>query len=475
MKGKKLTNEEFIERGNELYKNKYDFSKVDINNRDEKGRVCIICPTHGEFWKVPSVFLNGQGCPSCTFEKIGQKMTKTTAWFIEESKKIHGNKYDYSKVNYKGNRNNVDIICPIHGVFTQNAANHLKGSGCPDCSNKKISELKSLKFENFVKKSRKVHGDKYDYSKVNLNNRDEKGRVCIICPTHGEFWQRPNSHLQGNGCYKCGLEKMSNNKSYTKDDFIKLAKKVHGDKYDYSKVEYKGSLKDVCIICPTHGEFWQKASVHLQGSGCKVCADNQTITTEEFINRSKDVHGDKYDYSKSKYINNRINIEIICHKKDKNGNEHGSFFPMPHAHMRGSGCPKCKQNYKLENEVRELLIDNKIEFEEKKKFNNLKYKNFLKPDFYLPNENIIIECQGEQHFKPINFGGKDEKTLKKQYELIQIRDSIKRKYCEENGIYLIEYTHVENDKENLIKNKKKLLEAIKKYGNRRNKKTENNS
>lgn len=480
MKGKKLTNEEFSKRINDLYNDKYDLSKVDVEHRDEKGRVNIICPIHGDFFKTPNNILLGHGCPRCAFEKMGKEKTQTTEWFIKESNKIHNNEYDYSKTEYKGNRYSVDIICHIHGLFKQQAANHLKGMGCPKCAYERISKLKSMTTSNFIQRSKEIFGDdKYSYEKTNLENRRDDGKVCIICPIHGDFWQLPSSHLQGNGCAECGRKRsivrksynIKKSKKYNTSEIIDRFKKIHHNKYSYNKTEYKGSKKKVCITCPIHGDFWQLPTSHLQGSGCPKCANNQKIDTEEFINRSIKKHGNLYDYSKSKYKNNRTKIEIICHKKDSNGIEHGSFFTTPHSHMQGSGCPKCKQNYRLENEVRLLLLNNNIEFEEKKTFEGLKHKIALRPDFYLPKYNIIIECQGEQHFKPINFGGKDNKTLMEQYMLNQKRDEIKKIYCKKNNITLLEYTHSKIKNDTLIKTEKELLKKILANDNDRNKKT----
>ena len=462
MKGKKLTNKEFIERVNKLFKNKYDLSKADIEHKDEKGRVCIICQKHGEFWKTPNNILLGHGCPRCAFEKMGKNKTQTTEWFINESKKIHGDKYDYSKVKYIGNRHKVEIICPIHGAFIQQAANHLKGNGCKLCSFEDISKKMKNTDEQFIENAKKVHGNKYDYSKIRYENCNTP--ICIICPKHGEFWQTPSSHLNSkHGCPKCAFDEIGKNNTKTTEEFIRKAKEIHGNKYDYSKTNYVGSTKKVCIICQKHGEFEQTASSHLEGSGCPLCADNQKITTEEFIKRAKNIHGEKYDYSKVNYKWNREKIEIICHKKDKNGIEHGSFFATPHTHLQGSGCPKCKQNYKLENEVRKLLIDNKIDFEEKPTLEGLKYKHALKPDFYIPSKKIMIECQGEQHFMPVNFGGVDDKKLNEQYSLNQLRDSIKKEYCKKNNIKLLEYTHLKIKDKNLIKTKERLIKEILKY------------
>jgi len=193
---------------------------------------------------------------------------KTTEQFIEESRKIHGDKYDYSKTNYIGALKNVTITCPIHGDFLQIPSNHLSGSGCKKCFHDSLKK----KTEDFIKESKKVHGNKYDYSKTDLNKKDEKGRVCIICPIHGEFWQNPNDHsLYKHGCYLCANENNGNVRNLGTEKFIRKAKKIHGNRYDYSKTEYKSFKKDVCIICPKHGEFWQKPKVHLRGGGCNKC------------------------------------------------------------------------------------------------------------------------------------------------------------------------------------------------------------
>ena len=135
--------------------------------------------------------------------------------------------------------------------------------------------------EEFIEKARKVHGDKYDYSKVVYKNAITK--VCIICPEHGEFWQEAYSHTKGCKCQAC-----AGSKKLTTEEFIEKARKVHGDKYDYSKVEYKNNRTPICIICPEHGEFWQLPINHLKGCGCKHCkgkriTEKKLLTTEEFI------------------------------------------------------------------------------------------------------------------------------------------------------------------------------------------------
>ena len=184
--------------------------------------------------------------------------------FITKARSVHGDKYDYSKVEYINARKKVCIICPEHGEFWQEAFSHTIGAGCPACSNKK-----KYTTESFIEKAKKIHGDKYDYTKVNyVNNRT---KVCIICPEHGEFWQTPTNHLKGCGCTFCKGTRITEKKTQTKEDFIKRAVQTHGNKYDYSKVVYTKAKEKVCIICPEHGEFWQEAFSHIKGCGCPHC------------------------------------------------------------------------------------------------------------------------------------------------------------------------------------------------------------
>ena len=180
--------------------------------------------------------------------------------------------------------------------------------------------------EEFIIKARKIHGDKYDYSKVKYVNNITK--ICIICLEHGEFWQIPSNHLRGFGCKKCSGNFLD------KNIFIEKAKQTHGDKYDYSKIDYKNNHTKVIIICPEHGEFHQNPSSHLKGVGCPKCNGGVKFTQEEFLKKSKEVHNDKYDYSKVEYKNCNTKVCIVCP-------EHGEFLQSPNKHLRGQKCPKC--------------------------------------------------------------------------------------------------------------------------------------
>jgi len=226
----------------------------------------------------------------------------TTEEFIEKSKKIHGDKYDYSISNYIGNHKKIKIICLKHGIFEQSASDHLSGCGCQKCAgNKKITT------DNFITKSKEIHNDEYDYSLVKYVNSNTK--VKIICKEHGIFEQKPTNHFNNKqGCPKC------NGKNLNTEDIIKKFSSIHGDKYDYSLVKYINTNIKVKIICPEHGIFEQKPIQHLQGKRCQKCFGGIKLTQKEFINNSKNVHGDEYDYSLVEYKNARTKVKIICKK-----------------------------------------------------------------------------------------------------------------------------------------------------------------
>jgi hypothetical protein len=344
--------------------------------------------------------------------------------FINKAKGVHGNKYDYSLVDYKGVNTKVKIICQIHGKFEQTPHHHMyRKQGCNKCGYINISKNTRKKEDVFISEAKLIHGDKYDYSLAEYINA--KTKVKIICQIHGKFEQTPTNHLNGQTCGKCnGLNKSTN-------EFIKQANLVHGDKYDYSLVDYIDSKTKIKITCTTHGEFEQLPTPHLSlKQGCPKCV-GMNKTTNDFINDVKLVHGDKYDYSKTVYETSKIKIDIICYK-------HGLFKQTPNMHLKGQGCPICKES-KGEKKVREFLFKNKINFIRQHTFFDCKNTNVLPFDFYLPDHNICIEYDGIQHFKPVNrFGGEKGFLLTKQ------NDSIKNNYCLVNKINLIRIPYFED-------------------------------
>jgi len=184
----------------------------------------------------------------------------TTEEFLSRVIRVHGDHYDYSKVQYINSQTKVEVICKIHGAFLASPHNLIKGRGCAMCAGNK-----QLTTDEFIKKARLIHGDKYDYSKVSYSTSHKK--IKVICPEHGDFQQTAYHHLRGSGCPRCSDYSRLENK-----DFIQRAKKIHGNKYEYSKVTYKSSREKVTIICPEHGNFQQSPSHHNSGSGCPRCA-----------------------------------------------------------------------------------------------------------------------------------------------------------------------------------------------------------
>ena len=330
--------------------------------------------------------------------------------FITKSKNIHGDKYDYSLVDYKNNKTKVKIICIPHGIFEQRPNDHLNGNGCPICANKYKPTT-----DEFVSKSKNIHGDKYDYSLVDYKNN--KTKVKIICPTHGIFEQRPTNHLYGQSCPTCS-------NSLTTEDFVNNSKNIHGDKYDYSLVQYKDYKTKVKIICPKHGIFEQTPNNHLKGKVCYKCVCTYKKTTEEFVKNVTKIHGDRYDYSLVDYKNNITKVKIICPT-------HGIFEQRPNDHLNGNGCPCCKTS-KGELNIKMILDKNNIKYIQQHKFDDCRYINPLPFDFYLPHLNTCIEYDGIQHFEPVVFFG-GERGL----SILQRTDLIKNNYCMDNNIILI--------------------------------------
>lgn len=313
--------------------------------------------------------------------KIGNANRMTNEEFFRRLHEKYDGVYSLEKVIYKTLKDKITLICPIHGEFELKASTAIskeKKGKCPLCHKIENAELSSKRMkgkyimstDTFIKKANVKFNNKYDYSKVDMLNRRDDGKVCIICheldengEEHGEFWQKPNQHLYGKSCPKCGRRLKTT--TQTIDEF----KNVHGEKYDYSLVNYESSVKKVEIIC-------------------KKC------------------------------------------------NHH--FFMTPHNHKKGKGCPICKES-KLEKEIRDFLTENNIGFEEQKRFEWLKTSNNNSQtlDFYLPQHNVAIECQGIQHFQKFTFFGGDEK-----FEKVKKLDKRKFDLCKEHKIKLIYFSNL---------------------------------
>jgi hypothetical protein len=279
--------------------------------------------------------------------------------------------------------------------------------------------LKKLSTEEFIEKASLKHNKKYSYDNAVYINRQSK--IEIICLEHGSFFQRAGDHLNGFGCSACsGLKQKDNN------IFILEAQNIHGNKYDYSKVEYKNALTRIEIICPKHGSFLQKPNDHLREHGCAKCVGVSRSNNQEFISRCKDKHENFYDYSKVEYKNAHTKIEIICPK-------HGSFFQKPNDHLNLlAGCRKCS---KIVSRKESLWLDyHKVPDDKEHRQVQILLDNKLYIfDGFMPETNTVYEFNGDMwHGNPNKYKPEDinpvsktaykqlyENTLKKHKHILQ--------------------------------------------------------
>ena len=220
--------------------------------------------------------------------------TVTKEIIIQRFINKHGDKYDYSDVTYKNMHSPVAIKCKIHGTFYQTPHNHLKGTGCPECSKKRVADKNRMTVEEFIRRAREVHGDKYDYSKVEYKNNRTK--VCIICPIHGEFWQTPYDHMKY-GCKQCAVEYIGQKKrEKSAKVFKQKAGEIHNFKYVYED-DYKGNDSIITIHCPIHGKFFQRVHDHLQGCGCPKCGVRKSENENKIYNfiKSLDLKAEQHN------------------------------------------------------------------------------------------------------------------------------------------------------------------------------------
>lgn len=243
----------------------------------------------------------------------------TITEFKAAALKKHGNRYNYEQSVYVNTRTNLIIMCSQHGDFSQNPRSHLNGSGCPKCAH-------LLTTEEFKARAKRRHGDRYSYDNATYVNA--KTKVCITCLQHGEFRQTAGEHLSGAGCPGCKLLKATSNI----EEFIVKARKVHGDKYSYEQSVYVSAITPMIIICPTRGEFRQTPNNHLNGSGCS--SNRRKPIADDFVMRAQEIHGDRYLYEKTIFVNSATDIVITCL-------EHGDFQQKPGVHLSGSGCRRC--------------------------------------------------------------------------------------------------------------------------------------
>lgn len=386
MPAKKNT-EQFIAEAKKKHGDKYDYSKVIYS--DGRNKVTIICPKHGEFQKAPQKHLIGQGCRECK-----GYVALTQESFINRALKTHGSLYDYSKTVVKSKKDKVSIICEQHGDFEQLPGNHIRGHGCPKCAELSRASSQSYTTEDFIKSVSSVHNNKYDYSAVKYKNSQTK--IKIICPIHGAFMMKPNSHYNGQGCPKCGRISAKENIAIDYSVFLERAEKTHQNRYEYLENSYVNYTSKMKMFCSEHGFFSQTPHSHISmKTGCPKCGVIQSALSnhkgwDSVHNMFLDVHGSRYFYDQGSYTDVSTKMKIKC-------NIHGWFFQKPYQHYGGSGCNKCA--------IAEVHEKQKIDFTEFKERSILKhgfrytYSKDEYIDIFTPVK-ITCEKPGDFYQKP---------------------------------------------------------------------------
>lgn len=269
----------FVHKSSTMFGDKFDYQDTVYSTQDDE--LIIGCLHHGNVSITPKRhFRSRYGCAKCDIDLPREyKRIKV----LEQATLVHGDRYDYSRLVYVNMDEKVEIICSKHGSFWQDLYSHTaRATDCPTCSR----EADRLSKDDFVSKARVIHGDLYDYGKVVYDVNSSI--VVITCKKHGDFNQRAGSHLAGNKCTRCARDEFR----LTTDEFIRNAREVHGDTYDYSRVVYTGNKNKVEIICKTHGSFFQKPNGHISSrQGCRFCSESRgEVAVESYLKE----HGLKY-------------------------------------------------------------------------------------------------------------------------------------------------------------------------------------
>lgn len=436
---RRLTTEEFIERARAVHGDRFGYELVEYVNNTTP--ILIVCPIHGVFEQRPDSHLHSKKCcPKCSGVR-----KKTTEEFIEEARRVHGDKYIYDVTCYSASNKKLLVHCPLHGIFEQLASKHLLGSGCPECAR----ERQAMDTEEFIIRGQALYGAKYTYDKTFYYNNHTK--LCVTCDIHGDFYVTPGNFLNGHGCPKCGIESRADKQRTSLEEFLLQARQQHSDKYDYSRIDSINNMtRAIPIICPIHGLFYQTPSVHIRGSGCPQCgiekaASTRRHTTDDFIESARAIHGTKYEYGESQYVSSVIPLAIRCKK-------HGIFYQTPSAHLSGNGCPKCKADivsevHKLTTE--EFIARAKAIHGEKFIYSHINYQGTLIPvevicakhgSFYItPHKHLCGQgcpiCSKEESTRKMIATRKRNGTLSTSGSEQQFLEMLYDKFGEENVEY----------------------------------------
>ena len=329
--------------------------------------------------------------------------------FLEKARNVHGYRYEYPNINDVVMQKDIIDVMYDDKIYKQRLLKHLKGNR---------PEQKTLvkTTDQFIKESKEIWNDKYDYSITEYINSRTKVKIIY----DGVIYEQlPYSHILG-----YPVEGFLD-----QNIFIQKAVKKWGLKYDYSLVDFKTSNIKVKIIYD--GEIYEQTPHnHLKYSPERVL---KRKTTEQFIKESNDIHDSKFNYDKTIYQTDRIKVTITCLI-------HGDFNQTPNHHLKGVGCPDCNES-RGEKEISRFLNNYDINYSRQHKFKDCKNIHQLPFDFYIPSIRTCIEFDGQQHFSALPFFG-GQVALDK----LKINDKIKNDYCEDNYIDLIRIRYDQIDR-----------------------------
>lgn len=353
-----------------------------------RNRIRILCPKHGEFTQSAYHHLNGTACPDCYREsKVKWTAEMLKARFAE----LYNGKYVYPDLesHYKTTADFINAVCPIHGIFSVRASEHLHlNRACPDCATPIVTDP------------------------VTKERRTKRRKVV-----------------------------------WTTESLVTEFTKIHNGYYTYPNTIYAGMKCDLEIECPRHGSFWQKAEYHLQGNGCEMCANERIrkfhaspihYDYDLFVEASRFANPREYIYPVDGFDPNDAYVTVIC-------KEHGPFRTRKNSHTQGHGCPSCKSSAN-EIVIGKYLDSQGISYETQKRFDGCRNINLLPFDFYLPDHGILIEYHGKQHYQPIEYFGGNEGFALRCY-----RDAVKEKYARDRGYYLIVIPYTEIDVQGFLR------------------------
>lgn len=378
---KKITQEEFLKRAALINP---PFSLENFVYSGSTVKSLAVCPSHGNFYISPSAVLRGTGCPKCGVAKRAKGRQMSFEAFVKASTEKHNGLYTYSEKDWVGGKTKINLRCPVHDIdFTQTAHLHALGrTGCSKCESEKSSATQSMPQEKFIEKCKRVHGNLYDLSLVRYKN--SASPVTIVCKKHGEFSCRAGNFIhRKSGCPKCAYEKNGERNRHTLEAYLPRFEAAHGDAYTYKQVVFRGKTSYVHAVCKVHGDFKQTVQDHIRGIGCKKCSF-KLWDQASFLAEAKKVHGDTYDYSKTKYVKSTEKVTITCRI-------HGDFLQEPNYHINSKqGCRSCGLSGPSAGQIEVYqFLSTLVPCETDYRFDGRK-----ELDVYLPTLNLAVEYNG---------------------------------------------------------------------------------